>query len=836
MSSFLNIADTAIPCPEYPPADPAIAFPFSLDPFQQWAVAAIHRNENVLVTAKTGSGKTLVAEYAIAHALREGKRVFYTTPIKSLSNQKFHDLKRLFPEATVGILTGDIKSNPDAQIVVMTTEIIRNLLFKHSTATAQLGIAGSVSLDGLGTVVHDEVHYVNDPDRGHVWEECLIMTPPQIRLVLLSATIDNPEGFAAWLGDIKQVPMNLLKTSYRIVPLIHGIFDKSAGAASKEALPMITLKTSDESTVDTEAYSAWIRGREKRVQDGDKWKGTVAAAKKAGESAAGRSGKTKAISFQHQLNECIDTLKEKDLLPALFFTFSRKDCERYADKVVGSMIDDSSDTDIKRIIAYHLHPYMDMLEKLPQYHQITKLLERGIAFHHSGMLPLLKEIVELLFTRGYIKILFCTESLAVGLNMPARSVVFLDLKKPGAESVDGFRPLQYAEYAQMAGRAGRRGKDTRGYVFYLPAREPLPASEVRSVMAGALTPLSSKIQFHYDFVLKAIHLNYSASEGGSEPLWVRMLKNSYWTQQRTEALKRMEERETELLTEFQERRGKLSAEHRAVLTERLEIEQALAGKLSQGARKSKQLALKHWDEAHQSPVWKNATAMWVAEKNAEKALAKHGAALESARQFGIEQRLDPVLRALREWTYLDDDQHLTHRGILATECNEGNPMMMTELYLSGILKDASASEIVAALGSFLAERDSQKKADYADLNKLPRRIQDAFYLLEDVAKKGARIDLANGVGSSEEFWSVAPYWTEIAYKWMEGADAGHLASLYELYEGNMMRGLLKINNLMEEWLSMATFCGDVAMLDKMRTVPQQLLRGIVQPESLYLRL
>jgi superfamily II RNA helicase len=163
-------------------------------------------------------------------------------------------------------------------------------------------------------------------------------------------------------------------------------------------------------------------------------------------------------------------------------------------------------------------------------------------------------------------------------------------------------------------------------------------------------------------------------------------------------------------------------------------------------------------------------------------------------------------------------------------------MMMTELYVSGILRTASASEIVAVLGSFLAERDSQKKADYADLNSLPRVIQDGFYLLEDVGKKGARIDLAQGVNSGEEFWAVSPYWTEIAYKWMEGADAAHLASLYELYEGNMMRGLLKINNLVEEWLSMATFCGDVAMLDKMRSVPQQLLRGIAQPESLYLRL
>ena len=188
--SFLSIPSTQSPPVDYPPADPAISYTFPLDVWQQQAIVAIHKNHNILVTAKTGSGKTLVGEYQIAYSLKEHKRIFYTTPIKSLSNQKFHDLKKLFPTASVGILTGDIKFNPEADIIVMTTEILRNLLFKANTATAKLGTAGTITLDNLGAVIFDEVHYINDPERGHVWEETLILLPPTVRLILLSATID----------------------------------------------------------------------------------------------------------------------------------------------------------------------------------------------------------------------------------------------------------------------------------------------------------------------------------------------------------------------------------------------------------------------------------------------------------------------------------------------------------------------------------------------------------------------------------------------------------------------------------------------------------------------
>ena len=820
--SFLRIPVCTEACPSYPPEDPAIHYPFTLDPFQQWAVDAIHQQHNVLVTAKTGSGKTLVAEYAIAYALKQGKRVFYTTPIKSLSNQKYHDMKKLFPHASVGLITGDIRSSPDSQIVIMTAEILRNLLFKQSTATASLGTAGAITMENVGLIVKDEVHFVNDKDRGHVWEESLILTPPHIRLVLLSATIDNPEGFAAWLGEIKQVPMCLLKTSYRIVPLVHGVFD-----ATKHP-PMRVLKTTDESKMDAKVYRDWLTDREKRHEDHDVWKKTVANAKRAGESAAGREGKVKLQSFQHQLNECISTLQTKDLLPALFFAFSRKECERYADKVVGSLITSSETADIKHILSFHLHRHMDVLEKLPQYHQLVRLLERGVGFHHSGMLPLLKEMVELLFTRGFLKVLFCTESLAVGLNMPARSVVFLDLKKP---TEGGFRPLNHAEYQQMAGRAGRRGKDTRGYVFYLPSREPLETEEATQVLSGSLTPLTSRIQFHYDFLLKAIHMN-SSVEKSEDPLWTRMLTESYWAIQRKACLEAEEREVLSLEAKVAEQRQRLTADQRHALEQKglLDIQ---VRTLTNAKQKAAKRQLQQWEEEHRGPVWTNALLSWKKELDLQGAYLKAKAEWEETKRFGSEERLEPVLRSLKEWEYLDEDGHLTHRGVMATEANEANPILLVELYQSGLLKGASATEVVASLATLMGDREALQKSEYVNVEGKPAEV---LAFLERTAKKGLQVDQRCGVLSPEEFWSVAPFWSEVAMKWLDGVDAAHLANLYELYEGNMMRGFLKLNNLVEEWLSLATFCGDLEMLDNLKEVSQQLLRGIAKPESLYLRL
>lgn len=848
-STFLVQPDLSKPCPS--PVDPAITYTFPLDPFQTHAIAAIHRSENVLVTAKTGSGKTLVAEYAIAHALRAGQRVFYTTPIKSLSNQKFHDLKHLFPTASVGILTGDIKSNPDAQIIVMTTEVLRNLLFKQATATAALGVAGVVSMEGLGLVVFDEVHYINDPDRGHVWEECLVLLPPAIRLVMLSATIDQPAAFAAWIGEMKRVPCWLLATSYRIVPLVHAILRPLPSGTTGHDTSDLVLKRSDEAPFEVEAYRGWLRARNEVAKAGDDWKQTVRDAKRAGESAAGLKGKVKAVSFQHQLNEAVAILKRRDQLPALIFSFSRKECERFADKLaVGNLVTSSEVADIRHILSFHLHPHMGVLETLPQYHQLVALLERGVAFHHSGVLPLLKEAVELLFLRGFVKVLFCTESLAIGLNMPARTVVFTGLEKPAGEGgAFGMRPLRHDEYTQMAGRAGRRGKDVRGYVYYLPSREPAAVEDVREALAGSLTPIQSRIQFHYDFVLKAVHMSSAGSsscdasstegENTTAPLWVHLIEKSYWSVQQAAAVTALRAEIATAAQALSEAAAKITATQREALTAKAALEHA-ARYTTNAKQKTAKLALRRWEEEHVGPVWKSAANAWSAEQARAASLERLEADLATLTSVRIEDRLEPVLAVLADLGFLTRSStslSLTHKGILATEVNEGNPILMTELYLSGLLREATATQIVAALAAFVVDRDAERAVheDGGDTYMYPIRGLNTFFAEE--TRRAEACERRHGVtASSESFWSTSPFWPTVVAAWMEGAHAGVLTRDHGIFTGNFMRGLLKVANLLNEWVAMATFCGDLDMLDRLKDTPTQLLRGIAQPESLYLTL
>lgn len=828
--SFCTTPSTSVAAEGYPPADPAITYTFPLDPFQQQAILSIHRSENVLVTAKTGSGKTLVGEYQIAYSLRDGKRVFYTTPIKSLSNQKYHDLKHLFPKASVGIMTGDIKNNPEADIVVMTTEILRNLLFKQTTPTQHLGIAGQLTLDNLGAVVFDEVHYINDPDRGHVWEETLILMPRHVRMILLSATIDSPELFANWLGEVKHTPITLLQTTHRVVPLVHGIYD-----AAQKSLPIRVLKKGDEAVFQSAVYSQWLRDREAKAKAADDWKKRVTSAKAVGESMAGRDGKVKVQSFTHTLNECVYELSIGSLLPALFFVFSRKECERYAEQLTDTLVDPAETAAIKHILHFHLHRYNTTLQHLSQFHQLTRLLERGIAFHHSGVLPLLKEVIELLFSRGFIKVLFCTETFAVGLNMPARTVVFLDLKKPA--DGDGFRPLRADEYIQMAGRAGRRGKDTQGLVMYLPARQPLESDELRGCLTGSLVPLESRLQFHYDFILKALLV----SQTEKSPLWETLVNASYWEQQRKAATARAENECKELV--LQRTLLNITEDERTEFTKRAELLATVKSSTNAAKRKA-QTTLDQWKDRHMGPKWAAAAKCYEQYERYTTQIQTLQTTIRSLTCSIFASRIQPVFGALHEWNAIamDVDEtrppSLTEFGILATEVNEANPLLVAKLYASNLLAEASCEEIVAALGSLIVDREAlQKTVPLSCLSSdISDRVKDTLIAMDGWCQQGIAIDKRHGVQSPEGFWSLTTLWVEIGHDWLTGTSAAELTKRYEIYEGNLMRGLLKLMNIVNEWITIATFKTDVRMLETLKNVQTTLLRDIAQPESLYLTL
>jgi len=813
MSQFLRTINPSTPCTTMP-SPLATEYTFPLDPFQQHAIAAIHEGQNVLVTAKTGSGKTLVGEYLIHYTVSKGGRVFYTTPIKSLSNQKFNDLKKMFGQERVGIMTGDIKFNPDAQIIVMTTEILRNLLYKQGTSTEHLGLTAALSLKNLQAVVFDEVHYINDRDRGRVWEETMILLPPAVQLVLLSATISRPELFASWLGELKQIPCALISTLYRIVPLTHGIL---LGEQFHTLMDNKNIYHDD-------VYRRWLEWREKGIKDHEDFQRKVKEQRRAG-CEGPVEGKTRPTSFVHQMNETINKLEREKLLPALSFVFSRAGCERYADKVQATLVDSSEAAKINHIWDFHLHAYKDSLETLPQAHKLKALALRGIAYHHSGLLPVLKEIIEILFTRGFIKMLFATETFAVGLNMPTKTVLFFGLEKYSDESM-GLRPLRTDEYIQMAGRAGRRGLDPVGTVIYLPERDPVSAATMRSILTGGQAQISSKMQFHYEFLLKSLQSNATT--------WLSLMEKSYWFMQRQEELV-VAKREVAALEESLSK-TLLTPDDIHAFGEREAIEQVLAH-AQNAKKKAAQRALEAWKQDHSG-------ARWDVLAKAYPIYRRTIADIQSQKQYihsleSHKESVEPIIAFLTSRRFLTEGpltkDSLTERGILATEINEGHPILMTELYLSGYCADLEPEEIIAALACFMGEDKKDTQPALSTLS-IPKKVKEILYGLGTTAQDFMEAERPFEIQSPDSYWNLSTTWIEPMYRWSLGEEASVLCAEYDLFEGNLLRSINKCVSLVEEWTALATFKKDVPMLDKLHGIEQSLKRTIATSDSLYLRL
>lgn len=810
LSNYLRVIDPSEPCTDMP-SKLAYEYKFPLDPFQQHAISAISRNENVLVTAKTGSGKTLVGEYQIAHSLQQGQRVFYTTPIKSLSNQKFYDLKRMFPDR-VGIMTGDIKFKPDADIVIMTTEILRNLLYKKGTLTESVGITASLSLDRLGAVVFDECHYINDRDRGAVWEETLILLDPSVNLVLLSATIDAPEQFASWLGELKEKPIHLISTQYRIVPLVHGVYK------GDEFLTLMDNKERFDSAV-YNAWLQWLLGESNAVA-GHK---ALVANRRIGGYEDGPVKRLSSIkSFPHQMNALIARLESKELLPALFFVFSRKDCERYANLVEHTLISSSDTASVKHIIDFHLHRYED-LQQVPQYHTLRSLLEKGIAFHHSGLLPILKEIVEILFGKGFIKVLFATETFAVGINMPTKTVVFTGFRKYD-DATEGMRLLNTDEYIQMAGRAGRRGMDDRGLVLYLPTSDPENLESIKRMMVGKKATFQSRMNFYYDFLLKTLQTKNLR--------WKDIMNKSYWYRKHIQVVQQCADEIATCKKKIQE----------TALTDQEIVEMtaydAIIKRINESTnapRKAAQRELEVWQQQRIGPKWFSLQkGRWPIYKKLGAELQIMNRDLEALEEPARD--VEPTLRVLEELGFLANSE-MTALGVMASEINEGHAILEPLFYKTGInlFQLNTPQEILTVLAGFLGETEY---VDPATL-KIPSNVQNALQEIKAMSKRcrdledHLRVIVPVGKGA---YWELGFQWVEPIWRWLQGVPLSEIIADYGIFEGNFMRILSKMVNLLEEWRTLATLSSDTAMLELLLNAEQMLKGGLASNESLYLRL
>ena len=794
--------------------DPPIHYKFPLDPFQQHAMKAICNEENVLVTAKTGSGKTLVGEVQIAYSLRKGKRVFYTTPIKSLSNQKFNDLKKQF--GSVGIMTGDIKFCPNANIVIMTTEILRNLLFKKDSTTKSIGLTAEISCEDLDAVIFDECHYINDRDRGHVWEEIMILLPPEVKMIMLSATLDHPEYFAEWLGELKQRPINLISTEYRIVPLTHTLWYGQDFHVLMDSKNIYNDKV----------YKEWLAWRLDKEKAHDKFQQKVRDARAGGQEGP-IQGKTRPTTFLHQMNELIVALDSKKLLPALFFVLSRKDCEKYVQKVESTLITSSEAADVVHIWNFHLRNHKESLEKLPQYHMLRSLVEKGLAYHHSGLVPMLKEIIEILFSKGFIKVLFATETFAVGINMPTKTAVFVGVKKYDDQSQD-MRVLTTAEYLQMAGRAGRRGLDTMGTVIYLPDRNPIEPYEMRAMMCGGKAEVTSRMEFDYDFILKTIH--------SGNRTWLDILEKSYWRRQRQVQVDDVKNEQQRLNTRLQQ--IQLSSDDLDVIQQRVDLEEQIA-MTTNAKRKKAELQLLRWKDEYKGYKWENAWKAYEEIKGIRRELSNfdRDLAILSDTSSSVERRVK-VLEEAGFLKPLDNPtshtkESLTTLGILATELNECDSMVISQFYMSPRAKQLEPKELLAVLASCIVDGKVESELPLAEI-RVPQIIRDSLYDLNEIWRSLGQIE--NTQKSLESPWKLSTSWIGPIWDWMGGDSVATICGNYGVYEGNLIRSVLKLQNMLDEWRSMAAFCEHTDMMDKFRDAHTLLIREAVIQDSLYLHM
>jgi len=411
---------------------------FKLDDFQEKAIAAVGNNHSVLVAAPTGAGKTLIAEYLIKKCLRQDQGIIYTAPIKALSNQKYRDFELLFP-GKVGIITGDVSINPNAPLLIMTTEIFRNRILE-----APWG------LEQHHWIIFDEIHYLDDLERGTVWEESLIFLPVHMRFLGLSATIPNARQFSAWLREIHPHTLTVIQENKRPVPL-HFMFQCQGRVCN-----------------------------------------SLNAVKQVGYTGQKKGGMRKNTPLS-----LIQHLLETDRLPCIYFTFSRRRSEYLAeDALINNFLSDAERSEILGIFDSHCTLYG--LEAEERTAAIRKLVARGIAYHHAGVHPLLKEILERLFTGKRIKLIFTTETFALGINMPARTVVLDELRKNYGKF---FRALKVRDFFQMAGRSGRRGIDKEGFVYSRVNPRDISFRELQHIITSTPEIIQSRFNASYATIL-----------------------------------------------------------------------------------------------------------------------------------------------------------------------------------------------------------------------------------------------------------------------------------------------------------------------------------------------
>lgn len=746
---------------------------FKFDKFQLFSFEAISNDSNVLVSAPTSSGKTMVGEYAIISHLKKNHKIIYTSPIKSLSNEKYKEFKdKNFCE--VGLLTGDNKINVDSNLVIMTAEILRNSLYK-------------TNFDKIDLVIMDEVHFINDPDRGKIWEETIIMLPQSVQLVMLSATINNVEAFAHWISTVRDKKMCLIKSNKRIVPLSYYIYTENQLHKISDSTDMFDDKVFFESRKTYDKIQ-----KERKLHH-------------------------KSELDPSYFNNVVKFLIKNDLLQCIFFSFSRNNCEKYANSIQSILTSEES-TNAVNMFDFLLRNNKKDYEMLPQYIQIKKLIEKGICFHHSGIIPILKEVIEIIFRNGFIKVLFATETFAVGVNMPTRTVVFTELTKPTNLSK---RFLNTAEFKQMSGRAGRRGKDIHGNVILLPYYEFPELSNLKSVMLQSMPSITSKFDIDYYYVLKTISIN-------SEIYEKSLLQNEQNDSIKSELFNLNELKNKLNMIQDQFINFNISSEDIKSIEKEYELEnkQILYKNINAILPKNLQKELKNLKIKNKREYYKtyeniksNEELIKLSEQNIQK--------MDEYCKF----MKNNIIEILIKHNYLINNTKLDLYGLTVIDCNECNGILLIEMIKHKIFDNLETTADIICILSIFASYKNQNSTRfnkyYSDIYKQIDSIKEEFISEEN--KYNLIIN--------KDFWETTDGYIDITYEWVNGSDMGIIISYLnemEEYEGNFVKNMLKIYNICINFKKICEMLNKNDIVLKMENLDKHMLRDIVNVNSLYL--
>lgn len=719
-------------------------FPFELDDFQKDAVKYIDEGKSVVVCAPTGAGKTVIAEHAVHKALENGSRVFYTTPLKALSNQKFNDFGTKYGYDKVGLLTGDTSINRDGQIVVMTTEVFRNMLYGTNFGEV------ADNLKNVKYVVLDEVHYMNDEERGTVWEESIIYCPVNIQIIALSATVQNAQELTDWINTVHS-ETKLVNTNFRPVPLRFYYFDSSQ---PNRILPLLSPGG----------------GLNKKIQPEKRQYGR------------------KKTPQRSVAKDVIRNLHDQNMLPAIYFTFSRKKCDEQMERCANlCLVTEEEQKQIKEIVDdYLVDNYYLAKNKHLDY------LYCGVASHHAGLLPAWKVLVEKLFQKGLIKVVFATETLAAGINMPARSTVISSISK---RTDSGHRMLTASEFLQMSGRAGRRGMDEVGYVVIVgtPFQSP---DEVRDLVLSDANPLESRFTPRYSMVVNLLQrfsldeakqlilksFGYFSSSSRLTPL-LEQKEHFVMNIDRINDFKCYKKLTNQDLIEYNKVRS-IYVQNRETFKKIKKQEAKARRPLSDDALKfgEETKAMLHKMQGFACDNCKLYKKHMKDIEILERYTAKlHKLDKEIERQRDIFWNNFLANRqVLIDFGYLKDD-YPTDAGKTVSQIRAENELFLAEIIFSELLNDLSPAELAGVICAVTTE---ELRTENYSVLPLSHKVRKTINKIRDIRKKIDRVQKANGV---ETQMNINTYYSALIEMWVNGAEWDTITNEVDKGEGDIVR-------------------------------------------------